>query len=159
MDRVNYILQNNSYKEYVKLNEEYEKDRIFCHHDMQHFLDVARIAYIQCLERNLNIEKDVIYATALLHDIGRWKEYKYGISHELAGVELAKDILEECEYSEEEKAMILEAIGSHRKKDNLTGSLNEIIYISDKLSRNCFNCKGEELCTWSREKKNLNIKY
>ena len=39
---------------------EKEKSRIFCKHDLQHSLDVARIAYILNLEADLKIEKEII---------------------------------------------------------------------------------------------------
>jgi len=159
LDRVNNILQNDKYKEYIKKNEFYEKDRIFCLHDMQHFLDVARIGYILSLEKGIKIKKDMIYAAAILHDIGRWKEYKDGIPHEEAGAELAKDILNECNFNQEETLMILQAIRNHRKKDNNPGTLSELLYKSDKLSRGCFQCKAKKQCKWSDEKKNLNIQY
>ena len=42
---------------------------------MSHLMDVARIAYITCLEQNLGIEKDVIYGAAILHDIGKYAQY------------------------------------------------------------------------------------
>ena len=159
MDRVNNILQNDKYKQYIKKNEFYEKDRIFCHHDIQHFLDVARIGYILSLEKNIKMKKDIVYAAALLHDIGRWKEYEDGTPHEAAGVELAKGLLEESNYTEEERNMVLKAIGNHRKKDNVPGTLSEILYKSDKLSRGCFQCEAKKQCNWSDEKKNLNIQY
>lgn len=159
MDRVNNILQNERYKYYIKLNDEYEKDRIFCRHGMQHLLDVARIGYIMSLEKELRIDKSMIYATALLHDVGRWKQYKDGEPHEVVGVELSKDILLQSGYNSEEIAIILEAIGNHRKKDNIEGSLSDIISKSDKLSRGCFNCLAEKQCNWVEEKKNLNIQF
>ena len=49
------------------------------------------------------------------------------------------------------------------KTDNVldinSTDLNNIIYTSDKLSRNCFSCKSEKECYWDKEKKNLKIKY
>ena len=33
-----------------------------------------------------------------------------------------------------------------------------ILYRADKNSRNCFACKAEHECNWSREKKNTRIK-
>lgn len=159
MQRVNCILENKKFKEYVRKNKEYEISRKFCYHDMQHFLDVARIAYIKVLENNLKIEKDIVYATALLHDIGRGLEYETGISHEKAGVELGSEILIECGYEKQEIGCILKAIGNHRNSNNLKNSLSEILYSSDKLSRCCFNCDAYKECKWSNEKKNSTIKY
>ena len=45
-ERINSILTHPSYIEYVSQNAEKEQDRVFCHHDMGHFLDVARLAEI-----------------------------------------------------------------------------------------------------------------
>ena len=45
-ERINRILTHPSYIEYVSQNAEKEQDRVFCHHDMGHFLDVARLAEI-----------------------------------------------------------------------------------------------------------------
>jgi len=159
LDRVNNILQNEKYKSYIKLNEEYERERVFCCHGMQHLLDVARIGYIISLEKDLKIGKDLIYSAALLHDIGRWKEYEDGTPHEVVGAQLARDILRESGYNDEEMAYILEAIGNHRKKDNVPGSLSDILSKSDKLSRSCFNCLAEKQCNWSQEKKNFSIQF
>ena len=46
MERVDKILQHKKFQKYVKKNKKAEKERIFCRHDMVHFLDVARIAWI-----------------------------------------------------------------------------------------------------------------
>ena len=71
MDRITCILKDKEFNMYLKNNEELEEDRIFCHHDITHFLDVCRVATIINLERGLNIDKELIYATGLLHDIDR----------------------------------------------------------------------------------------
>jgi len=159
LHRINCILQNEKFKEYVRKIQEYEISREFCHHHMGHFLDVARIAYIQVLENKLGIAKDTVYAAALLHDIGRWMQYESGISHEKAGVLLAEEILIECGYEKQEIECILKAIGDHRNTRDLKDSLSELLYSSDKLSRSCFNCNAYKKCNWSNEKKNNVIKY
>ena len=64
MDRVNRILHNPKYRECVEKNRKYEEERIFCRHDMSHFLDVARLSWIENLEKGLGIEKELIYAAA-----------------------------------------------------------------------------------------------
>jgi uncharacterized protein len=158
-DRINSILYNHKFLSYINKNEDYEIDRIFCHHDLAHFLDVARIAYIYTLENNLNYSKDILYAAALLHDIGRWKQYEEGIPHDAASAELAVDILDDCGYSKQETNEIVEAISHHRKDNEDKNSLSYIIYFSDKASRNCFSCKAAKECNWSHEKKNNIIKY
>lgn len=159
MNKVNSILNSEKFKEYSNKNKECEKERKFCTHDLQHSIDVARIAYIMTLENNLKIDKRIVYATALLHDIGRWMQYSKGISHEIASHELAQGILIECAFNEEERSIILNAILNHRQKANEKETFEHIFYLSDKLSRNCFNCKAIDECNWSEEKKNYKINY
>lgn len=141
--------------------ERAEEDRLFCHHTIEHFLDVARLMTIYCLEDNLPFSKDVIYATALLHDIGRGLQYEEGIPHEEAGVRIAEQILGDCGYEAEEIACILQAIGAHRKKqdDPAEVTLGELLYKADKACRPCYACKARELCNWPVEKQNLQILY
>lgn len=120
-------------------------------------MDVSRIAYIRVLEEGLKYSKEVIYAIGLLHDIGRVLEYKEEIPHHEGSVIIAKDILKETSFTKEEKDEILKGIENHRKDSG--DELSRIIYESDKLSRNCFSCKAEKDCYWSKEKKNFKIKY
>ena len=160
MERVDNILQNKKFQKCLKKNKKAEKDRIFCHHDMVHFLDVARIGWILNLEKGLDIKKDVVYGAALLHDIGRYKQYADGTPHEKASAKLAPEILQDCGYTEDEITLIIEAIGRHRDKtaaeeENLVG----ILYLADKASRACFSCDAEKLCDWKKDKKNIGIKY
>ena len=157
MKKVNEILHNRKYSNALKELNELEKDREFCKHTIEHFLDVSRIAYIKVLEGNLNYTKEVIYAIGLLHDIGRVLEYKENIPHHLGSVILAKEILKETSYSENEKKIIIDTIKNHRNEED--DELSLLIYKSDKLSRNCFSCSSEKECYWSREKKNFNITY
>ena len=93
MKRVNAILAHPLYRECYTRLEELEKDRIFCRHQMTHLLDVARIAYISNMEQGLGIEKEVIYAAALLHDIGKYVQYEDGTPHEQSGEKIASEIL------------------------------------------------------------------
>lgn len=158
MERVNSILENKIYQKYLKRNEKEEKKRIFCRHDMTHFLDVARIALILNMEENCGIEKELIYAAALLHDIGRWMQYQDGTPHEQASAGLAPEILVKSGFDEREQELILGAILSHRDasvKDEKT--LRGLLYRADKLSRSCFACKAQEKCDWKAEKKNMRI--
>ena len=64
MERVNGILKDPLYRTCLSKIALFERDRIFCGHDMAHFLDVARLAYIFNLEENLGIEKEEIYTAA-----------------------------------------------------------------------------------------------
>lgn len=160
MVRVDAILRHSEFRKNLNENSTAEADRCFCRHNMEHFLDVARIAWILNLEEELLLDKELVYAAALLHDIGKHKQYTEGIPHELASAELAGPILAECGFSEKETAEILQAILCHRRKEisqnkNLTG----ILYRADKLSRACFACKAEAECNWSTAKKNLEVRY
>ncbi len=160
MLRVDKIRTHEVYQSYLRQNEAAEKDRIFCHHDMGHFLDVARIAWILNLEENYQIQKELIYATALLHDIGRFRQYADGTPHEQESARLAPQILEECGFSKEESSVIVEAISRHRdssvKEDK---DLNGLLYRADKLSRACFACKAEKDCNWKNDKKNKKLTH
>ena len=161
MDRINSILFDNQYKANINKIKSLEKKRKYCKHTIKHFLDVARIAYIINLENNLSINKDIIYATALLHDIGKWKQYEHSVPHEIASAEIAVVILERCGYKKDEIDIIKNAILLHRcktiRKNN--SNLVEIINLADKISRNCFSCKMLEKCDWDINLKNTFIKY
>lgn len=155
MDNVNKILNNEYYKKLLLELRDLEKDREFCNHTIEHFLDVARIAYITVLEKSLNYSKEVIYAIALLHDIGRVLEYKENIEHHKASADIAKEMLKDTTFLKEERDLIIKCIKEHRG-DSLD-ELSTIIYISDKLSRNCFSCKVYSDCYWDESKKNKEI--
>lgn len=160
MERVNRILKQPIWKQSLQKNKIAEKERIFCKHNIEHFLDVGRIAYIKSLEQNLNIKKDVIYAAALLHDIGKFLQYLDGTPHEIASSDLAKDILKECGYLEGECDTIVKAILEHRKKPtHFSSELSRILYESDKISRNCMFCPANAQCNWADDKKNQEIIY
>ena len=60
------------FQELVQNLQQAEKGRIFCRHTMEHFLDTARLMYIYNLEDGAPVKKDIIYAAALLHDLGRF---------------------------------------------------------------------------------------
>lgn len=158
MERINKICQHPLWLDCLNEIQRLEKERIFCKHDTNHFLAVARIAYIENLENNLNISKELIYASALLHDIGRHKQYLEGIRHDKASMMIAKEILKDCDFTIAETDEILLAIDSHRNKETVSkNDLAGIIYRADKKSRNCLFCLVQDECNWSKEKKNLLI--
>ena len=174
MKRVQEIYRHPYFQQCLEKNQKAEKTRAFCKHNMGHFLDVARLAYIFSLERGYSIKKEEIYVTALFHDIGKWQQYSDGIPHEKASAGIADKILREAGFGEDERTRILTAILNHRKKgkeegtdsgymtDSLIGDetgeqLAEILYDADKISRACYMCPAEKECNWSEEKKNLNI--
>lgn len=50
MQRIWKIYEHPLFIEGLVKNKDAEKERIFCHHDMNHFLDVARLMYIFSME-------------------------------------------------------------------------------------------------------------
>ena len=158
MDRVNQIWNHPLYQTELRKLQLLEADREFCRHTPEHFLDVARLAYIRALEENASVSKELIYCTALLHDIGRARQYEDGTPHDEAGAVIAEQILKELGFSPEEIQAIVSAIRGHRAETNQT-ILGQLIYRADKKSRNCFSCKAEPECYWSSAKKNMTIQY
>ena len=154
----NDIIKNKKFIYTLQSIDRLEQDRQFCKHGLSHLFDVARTAYIISLENNINIAKDIIYAAALLHDIGRAEEYEKGTSHSEAGAKIAACILNDCGYTDEEIKLITQAILSHRE-DSGKNSLGSIIYAADKLTRPCFACDAARDCKWSSDKKNLTMRY
>ena len=160
MRRVDEIINNSQYRKYLQQIEEAEANRCFCLHNMGHFLDVARIATVINLEEQLNIDKELIYATGLLHDIGRHIQYADGTPHEIASAEIAPSILRESKFGEEEINLIKDAIFSHRNPHIMEEkTLRGIIYRADKASRTCFACDMELQCNWDNKKKNVQVVY
>lgn len=153
----NRVLVNDNYIRELKLLAELEQERIFCGHNMEHFLNVARIALIMCHEKGIIVEPDIIYTASLLHDIGRTDEYINGTSHDKAGVYKAGIILDEVDCDAEMKEKILCIIRNHRNKNKDKHSLEHIFYMADKKSRLCFCCPAQKQCNWSEEKKNRTI--
>ena len=187
LSRVQAVYAHPLFRECLDKNRAAEETRAFCVHDMNHFLDVARLAYIFSLERGYKLAKEEIYGAALLHDIGKWRQYTEQVPHEQAGAEIAEKILRETGFTEEERGRMLGAILEHRgkmgpketspeemnpKEMNPKGMnpkekvpkdkkrcLAEVLYDGDKISRACYACSVEKECNWSEEKKNLGITW
>lgn len=157
MNRFNAIINDRKYIYYIQKNKELEMDRKFCKHNLNHFLDVARIAQLINLEEDLGFDKEIIYTTAILHDIGKWVQYENGTPHEIASWEIAREFLEHYKFSQEEIELIRKGILGHRDKES--AGFSAIIYKADKRSRLCISCKAEKECNWSDEKKNFEIYY
>lgn len=166
-ERYQKIIENEVYITHIKNIESYEKDRQFGHHDMAHFLDVARVGMLINLTEEYGIEKDILYAAALLHDVGRDVQYSDGIPHDKASAKVAKeifDMIKESEsdssmlYSPEEQQRIIEAILNHRtagirNERNLSG----LLYRADKQCRPCFWCEAFDECNWKADAKNTKL--
>ena len=108
---------------------------------------------------------------ALLHDIGRAAEYSEGISHDVAGVEIACRILgtvvAEQRFSSAEAEAIVKAVRGHRADDvdaascelsSLSSRLACVIAEADHRSRPCFACSACATCYWPEEKKNMAVR-
>jgi len=157
MERFNSLLHDEDYLGYLNKNKLSEQDRIFCKHGIEHFLDVARIAHIINLEENLCYSKEIIYITALLHDIGKFMQYERKIPHEISSEKLSEALLKKYDFTNEEINLISEGILGHRNKDSK--GFGSLIYRADKLSRSCFLCPAENQCNWENNKKNFKIYY
>lgn len=159
MEKVTKILNHTLFIHELKEINSLEAKRKYCKHNLSHFLDVARISYILSLERNINIDKEVIYAFALLHDIGRARGYSLKKDHEVESVILAGEILRDCGYSIAEIETVLWAIKNHRSRKVLKmpeiKTFIDIVRKADQLSRKCFCCECVDDCNWPENKKNI----
>ncbi len=160
MTKVNAILKDARYRRYCEHIEELETDRIFCHHDMGHFLEGARIMVIMAEDEGITIDREVIYAAALLHDIGRGRQYEDGTAHEEESARIAPGILRDCGFDEEETAMITKAIRDHGDESvKEDAGLSGLLYRADKSSRKCFMCAAVDKCHKPEEKLVMEIRY
>ena len=150
MPRLNAVVNHEVYQTYYKRICECETDRVFCCHQMNHLLDVARIAYIKNLEEGLGFDKELIYVAAVLHDIGKSFQYRQQIPHEIAGERIARRILDSLPtgftFTDEEKALICLAVRGHRRRHEHMKPIEELFYESDKRSRMCLSCMAENDC-------------
>lgn len=157
MERVEKILSLPLYQEYLGRNREKEIDRKFCVHNWQHFIDVARLTYILLLEDedqekikqelgNRKNVKELSYAAALLHDIGKWQEYETGEDHALVSAKLARALLLEVGFSLPESELISQAIEEHRTASDPQTTLGYYLKKADKLARLCRFCLAQDEC-------------
>lgn len=182
-DRYQKILTDALFQKELEQIRHLEEQRIYCGHDLNHLLDVARITYIQALELlsseemaapapALNRLKDIIYAAALLHDIGRAREYEEQIPHDEASAKIAGEILTRCGYLSREIQQITALILSHRGQDETeegsaedlppsqllsTQKLITLFREADKASRLCFCCRAKDSCKWDEARKNPTV--
>ena len=108
----------------------------------------------------LNINVELIYAAALLHDIGKAIEDPENIGHSKLSANLAEPILYNCGFLDREVECIVDAILNHNNetiKDS-GDNLARLLYRADKLSRPCYMCDASDLCYWSLDDKNLQLK-
>ncbi len=159
MERIDAIVRDHLFRECLDKNRATEENREFCKHDLQHFVDVARITYILLLESDalvsfcqdnnlssLQAAKEVVYAAGILHDIGRWHQYETGEDHSIIGAEMAEEILGRAVFSPQEIRIITRAIREHREQRQGMSLLGELLYRADNLSRACHQCSAKEKC-------------
>ncbi|MFZ3101088.1 MAG: HD domain-containing protein [Desulfitobacteriaceae bacterium] len=148
LPRVNELIDNPSYESYMIEIEKAEKERRYCKHGFEHGLAVARIAHAFLLEQEeTSLSKELIYAAALLHDIGRWVEYQTGEDHAQASARLAFPLLEECGYNSEEIKVIVKAISEHRAHaDESLSTLGRALALADDWARDCRQCQAKDGC-------------
>lgn len=166
MPRVDAIWRHPLYRERLERIEALERDRAFCRHGLPHLLDVARIMWISVLEagRAAEFPRDLVYAAALLHDIGRATQYETGEPHDAAGARIAGEILgtveSGCSFTDAEREMLLDAVGAHRDRAPRPGArpLAELLRAADKASRPCFACPASRECNWPEETRNLAVR-
>lgn len=162
MPRVDALWRNTAYQRHLRRLAELEHGRVYCRHNLVHLLDVARIMWVRCLEGDLGLERELVYATALLHDIGKDEQYETGISHDVVGARVARELLDalpaELSFSAMEVDEICTAIAGHRHLREGAHPLERLLYEADKASRACYACAAAKTCNWSDEKKNLAIR-
>lgn len=176
------VLKHPVFREFIEQINDLEKDRIYCRHKLEHSIDVARLAWIYYLEDKITEDsqkrvqlfpkasygewmdekeemKDLFYTCALLHDIGRAVQYKTGVHHSIAGLELAKSVLVDIQAPEDWMGQILDVVAEHSRgefaKDDR--SLEYYIMKADHDCRMCFACQAQESCKWTEEEKNHTI--
>ena len=159
MKRVNAILRHPLFVEKLHLLDELEAERAFCRHDLTHLLDVARLMWIDVLEKGLALDREVVYAAALLHDLGRADQIQHGVPHEQAGAFLAAKILPDAGFAAEETEAVIAAIRCHRGSAPADAReiLGEILCRADKACRLCWRCGARDACNWPEERKNAGI--
>lgn len=156
MERINRIVNSPEYIDWSSKIKQAEKNRIFCGHSFSHFLDVARIMYLETLTKGYDFSKELVYSVALLHDIGRGIEYSTGADHSLEGARIAKKLLEDAGFSNHEVNQITLAIANHNAKDT-SHKLSQLLQYADKKSRNCFLCNAQAQCNWKPQEKNMEV--
>ncbi len=150
MDRVNRLINDSRYQHYLHLNEEAEQGRIYCSHQFEHLLATARLSWIFILESGVPyISREIAYAAALLHDIGRWQECAGKGDHAILSSTLAEPLLRSAGFSRDEIGLITRAISRHRHDpagQEVYTPLDQALYRADKHSRICFTCEAHHSC-------------
>ena len=171
MSKAAKILEDREYRKWLSRIENLEQDRKFCRHGMEHLMAVARICYILCLEEDIekkillaypaltSIElKEMVYAAALTHDLGRAITYETGGDHAFESKKLAVPILKTLGFTPEQMEIILDAVREHRERVAGMSILGDVLYRADKLSRPCETCTSQSDCDKIQEMQRIKQK-
>lgn len=157
MFRVERLLYNGQFQELMGELEELERNRVFCRHGWEHCMAVARAAALLNEERCLGYSREMLYALALVHDIGRVQQYKDGTPHEEAGARIAGELLPLCGFEAGEVKKMVDAILEHRSDREGENGLSQLLMEADKRTRLCFACGVRESCNWQAQRQNFTI--
>lgn len=112
--------------------------------------------------------RDVVYAAALLHDMGRVVQYETGEPHHEAGQRYARELLGELadpvRFTAAETEAIACAVGEHRSDgagaaaSPAAATLAGLLRASDKAARACWACPARATCAWPPEKMNETLR-
>ncbi len=104
-------------------------------HDKEHIYRVLYIA-LDIASHEKDVDRDVLIAACLLHDIGRGEQYKNSaICHAQAGSKMAYDFLIQLGWREEKARHAADCIYTHRfRNDRPPNSLEaKILFDADKI--------------------------
>ena len=102
-----------------------------------HLYGVAQTGALIAIKRKENVELPII--AAMLHDIYTYKNMN-PIDHAHKGAVMAKEILEELKiFSCEEIDLICKAIYNHSDKEDIHGTLDEILKDADVMQHIFYN--------------------
>ncbi len=103
-------------------------------HDCQHIYRV--LYYALDISAGFDVDKDVLIAASLLHDIGREAQYNNPqCDHAIVGADMAYEFLRSIGWSEEKALHVKACISTHRyRNDSPPESIEaQILFDSDKL--------------------------
>ncbi len=120
---------------YNKINE-YSKTMLSdSAHDTEHVKRVLMLS-LKIAKSEKNIDYDVLIASALLHDIGRYKQMEdKDICHAAFGSELAYEFILSLGWGEEKALHVKECVLTHRYRQDLKPKSIEakIVFDADKI--------------------------
>ncbi len=154
----NRLLHHPPYIQLLRDIDALEAQRIYCRHNLPHFLAVARIAARLNVTHSLGYDEDALYLAALLHDVGR--AHPDCIPHREESARLAAELLSAIDYPAKERAMVISAIQDHhyRGKDR-PRTFAELLSLADNLSRDCYLCPARDDCYWPETRKNHRLLF